>query len=90
MLSVARQNGTLLMHACGVLLDPNSDTVLRWRCPSCELEWYDRGRGFHGTRFSTCLRCGTDACEPYDSRPALAARDPQAAFLISAGADSGI
>ncbi|HEY7968145.1 MAG TPA: hypothetical protein VID68_14080 [Solirubrobacteraceae bacterium] len=50
------------------MLDANNDTVLRWTCPGCRLEWYDRGRGFHGQRFSTCLRCGTDACEPNDTR----------------------
>ena len=56
------------------VLDPNSDTVLRWTCPDCHAEWFDRGRGFHGQRFSTCLACGTDACEPDDTRPALAPR----------------
>ena len=63
------------------VLDPNSDTVLRWICPSCHAEWFDRGRGFHGQRFSTCLGCGIDACEPDDTRPALA---PSPAAPLSA------
>jgi len=53
------------------VLDPNSDTVLRWTCPSCHAEWFDRGRGFRGQRFSVCLQCGTSACEPTDTRLAL-------------------
>jgi hypothetical protein len=56
------------------MLDPNSDTVLRWICPSCRLEWYDRGRGFHGQRFSHCFRCGAHACEGADTRLPLAPR----------------
>jgi hypothetical protein len=54
------------------VLDPKSDTVMRWTCPSCHMEWLDRGRGFHGQRFSICLQCGTEAVEPRDARPALA------------------
>jgi hypothetical protein len=57
------------------------DEVMRWTCPGCHLEWYDRGQGFSGTRFSRCLGCGTDACEQTDSRPAFAPvelpRDPR-------------
>ena len=45
------------------MLDPGSDTMLRWICPTCQLEWYDRGRGFLGQRFSRCLGCGAHACE---------------------------
>jgi hypothetical protein len=56
------------------VLDPNSHAVLRWTCPSCHAEWFDRGLGFHGQRFSTCLGCGVDACEPHDTCPALAPR----------------
>ncbi|HEY1777581.1 MAG TPA: hypothetical protein VGG41_15590 [Solirubrobacteraceae bacterium] len=65
------------------MLDPNSDTVLRWTCPSCYVEWLDRGRGFHGQRFSSCLGCGTDACEPVDTRPALA---PRPLYALSSSA----
>ena len=66
------------------MLDPYSDTVLRWTCPSCHAEWFDRGHGFHGQRFSTCLSCATDACEPHDTRPALAPW-PEAPAVVTAG-----
>ena len=66
------------------MLDPNSDTVLRWTCPCCHAEWFDRGRGFHGQRFSTCLGCRTDACEPHDARLALAPY-PEAPTVVTAG-----
>ena len=41
-----------------------------WKCGSCGLQWVDAGRGFHGDRFSECLRCGTHAREGADSKPA--------------------
>ena len=66
------------------MLDPYSDTVLRWTCPGCHAEWFDRGRGFHGQRFSICLGCRADACEPQDTRPALAPY-PVAPPLVTAG-----
>jgi hypothetical protein len=66
------------------VLDPNSDTVLRWTCPSCHAEWFDRGHGFHGQRFSPCLACGADACEPDDTRLALAPH-PAAPAVATAG-----
>jgi len=43
---------------------------MHWTCPTCELQWLDTGAGFPGQRFSSCLRCGADACEPDDARPA--------------------
>jgi hypothetical protein len=46
---------------------------LRWRCPRCRLEWLDAGEGFFGQRYSECMRCGTEACEPQDAAPALRA-----------------
>ena len=49
------------------------DPALRWSCPKRRLEWIGRGEGFFGQRYSTCLRCGTDACEPGDAAPAIGA-----------------
>ena len=49
------------------------DPALRWSCPKCRLEWLARGEGFFGQRYSTCLRCGTDACEPDDAMAAITA-----------------
>ena len=46
---------------------------LHWVCPSCRLEWLDVGEGFVGQRYSACLRCGTDACEPADAVPTVRA-----------------
>jgi hypothetical protein len=54
---------------------------LRWCCPRCRLEWLATGEGFFGQRFSTCLRCGTDACEPQDAMPLI-----RASRLTGAGA----
>src|SRR5579871_3620907 len=39
------------------------EPALHWRCPSCGLEWVEPGNGFHGHRFSECLRCGCHARE---------------------------
>jgi len=51
------------------------EPALRWSCPKCRLEWIDHGEGFFGQRYSTCLRCSTDACEPNDAvSPIRAAR----------------
>ena len=49
------------------------EPALRWSCPKCRLEWIACGEGFAGQRYSTCLRCGTDACEPDDATPAIRA-----------------
>jgi hypothetical protein len=49
------------------------EPALRWSCPKCRLEWIGCGEGFFGQRYSTCLRCGTDACEPDDAVPAISA-----------------
>ena len=49
------------------------DPALRWSCPKCRLEWLACGEGFFGQRYSTCLRCGTDACEPDDATAAITA-----------------
>jgi hypothetical protein len=49
------------------------EPALHWRCPRCRLEWIDAGAGFSGRRFSTCLRCKTDACEPQDVKPMIRA-----------------
>jgi len=47
-----------------------TEAALHWKCGSCGLQWVDAGRGFHGDRFSECLRCGTHAREGADSKPA--------------------
>ncbi len=52
---------------------PMREPALRWSCPKCRLEWVGLGEGFFGQRYSTCLRCGTDACEPDDAAPAIRA-----------------
>jgi len=52
------------------------ERALHWTCPSCGLEWVEAGSGFHGHRFSECLRCGAHAREPDDAKPA--ARQPPA------------
>lgn len=52
------------------------EIALHWTCPSCGMEWVEAGSGFHGHRFSECLRCGTHARESVDARPA--ARQPPA------------
>jgi len=49
------------------------EPALRWCCPRCRLEWIDAGEGFFGQRYSTCLRCGTDAREASDAAPAIRA-----------------
>ena len=51
------------------------EAALHWRCRSCGLEWFDVGRGFPGSRYSECLRCGSDALEDdATAAPASAAR----------------
>lgn len=47
-----------------------AESVMHWTCPGCAMQWYDRGRGFPGMRWSMCVRCGTDAREAEDARPA--------------------
>ena len=49
------------------------EPALRWSCPTCRLEWIDCGEGFFGQRYSRCLRCGTDACEPDNAVPTIGA-----------------
>jgi hypothetical protein len=41
--------------------------VMHWTCPACDLQWLGTGRGFSGQRFSRCVRCGGEACEPDDA-----------------------
>lgn len=53
------------------------EDVMRWTCPACALEWLDTGRGFPDQRFSKCVRCGSDACEPDDATRASPQRDTQ-------------
>ena len=52
------------------MLDTETAVLMHWTCPACQLQWLDPGEGFSGQRFSTCIRCGADACEPDDARPA--------------------
>lgn len=40
------------------------EDVMHWTCPTCALQWLGTGRGFPGQRFSRCVRCGNEACEP--------------------------
>jgi hypothetical protein len=57
-----------------------TEVVMHWTCPTCSLQWLDQGRGFPGQRFSVCIRCGADACEPADVRPAWHRGVPPAAW----------
>jgi hypothetical protein len=43
------------------------EDVMHWTCPACDLQWLGTGRGFPGQRFSRCVRCGSEACEPADA-----------------------
>src|ERR1700688_736017 len=52
------------------MIASETEAALHWRCGSCGLEWVDAGSGFHGHRYSECLRCGRHAREGADSRPA--------------------
>jgi len=52
------------------VLATETEVVMHWTCPTCRLQWLDTGGGFPGQRFSSCIRCGADACEPDDARPA--------------------
>jgi hypothetical protein len=50
------------------MVTSEAQEMLHWTCPACHLEWLDSGRGFPGQRFSTCVRCGSEACEPGNAR----------------------
>ena len=52
------------------MLATETEVIMHWTCPACHLQWLDIGGGFPGQRYSCCIRCGTDACEPDDARPA--------------------
>jgi hypothetical protein len=51
------------------MVTTETQEVMHWTCPACHLEWLDSGRGFPGQRFSTCVRCGSETCEPDDATP---------------------
>ena len=50
-----------------MLVAADVEDVIHWTCPVCSLQWLGAGRGFPGQRFSTCVRCGSEACEPDDA-----------------------